>query len=147
MNFVKNVLHPVKYSLWLQSYGTSQIKIIKSNIQSFHEFLVWWHKNSCIYEEFDFPARFIIFVHMIKLTDSAVSQVSKMLSEKEEGMLLRIFIEPGGCSGFEYGIAWTTSVVRKYILMMGWPAKVSKFETPMPNQLAGAGSPSAKRLI
>jgi iron-sulfur cluster assembly accessory protein len=42
---------------------------------------------------------------MIKLTDSAVSQVSKMLSEKEKGMLLRIFIEPGGCSGFEYGMS------------------------------------------
>ena len=42
---------------------------------------------------------------MITLTDSAVSQVSKMLSAKEEGMLLRIFIEPGGCSGFEYGMS------------------------------------------
>ena len=42
---------------------------------------------------------------MITLTDSAVSQVSKMLSEKEEGMLLRIFIAPGGCSGFEYGMS------------------------------------------
>ena len=42
---------------------------------------------------------------MITLIDSAVSQISKMLSEKEEGMLLRIFIEPGGCSGFEYGMS------------------------------------------
>ena len=42
---------------------------------------------------------------MIKLTDSAVSQVKKMLADKEEGMLLRIFIEPGGCSGFEYGMS------------------------------------------
>ncbi|MDB3957759.1 iron-sulfur cluster assembly accessory protein [Opitutales bacterium] len=42
---------------------------------------------------------------MINLTESAAKQVSKMLQEKEEGMLLRIFIEPGGCSGFEYGMS------------------------------------------
>ena len=42
---------------------------------------------------------------MIKLTESAVSQVSKMLAEREDGMVLRIFIEPGGCSGFEYGMS------------------------------------------
>ena len=42
---------------------------------------------------------------MIKLTDSAVTQVGKMLAEKEDGMDLRIFIEPGGCSGFEYGMS------------------------------------------
>jgi iron-sulfur cluster assembly protein/iron-sulfur cluster insertion protein len=42
---------------------------------------------------------------MINLTDSAVVQVGKMLAEKEEGMVLRIFIEPGGCSGFEYGMS------------------------------------------
>lgn len=47
----------------------------------------------------------IILSSMITLTDSAVSQVSKMLAEREEGMLLRIFIEPGGCSGFEYGMS------------------------------------------
>ena len=42
---------------------------------------------------------------MITLTDSAVTQISKMLAEKEDGMLLRVFIEPGGCSGFEYGMS------------------------------------------
>ena len=42
---------------------------------------------------------------MIKLTDSAVSKVASMLSENEDGKVLRVFIEPGGCSGFEYGMS------------------------------------------
>ena len=42
---------------------------------------------------------------MIKLTNSAVTKVSSMLNESEDGKVLRIFIEPGGCSGFEYGMS------------------------------------------
>ena len=42
---------------------------------------------------------------MITLTESAALQISKMLAEKEDGMVLRVFIEPGGCSGFEYGMS------------------------------------------
>ena len=42
---------------------------------------------------------------MIKLTDSAVTKVSSMLENEDDGKLLRVFIEPGGCSGFEYGMS------------------------------------------
>ena len=42
---------------------------------------------------------------MIKLTNEAAKQVNSMLKEAEDGKLLRIFIEPGGCSGFEYGMS------------------------------------------
>ena len=42
---------------------------------------------------------------MITLTKSAALQITKMLAEKDEGMVLRVFIEPGGCSGFEYGMS------------------------------------------
>lgn len=42
---------------------------------------------------------------MIKLTNEAAKQVNSMLLEAETGKLLRIFIEPGGCSGFEYGMS------------------------------------------
>ena len=42
---------------------------------------------------------------MITLTDQAVEKVASMLSDSEEGKCLRVFIEPGGCSGFEYGMA------------------------------------------
>lgn len=44
---------------------------------------------------------------MIILTDSAVSQIRKLEAEKAgEGQLLRIFVEAGGCSGFEYGMSF-----------------------------------------
>lgn len=44
---------------------------------------------------------------MISLTDSAVSQIRKLEAEKAaEGQLLRIFVEAGGCSGFEYGMSF-----------------------------------------
>ena len=46
-------------------------------------------------------------VSMIVLTDSAVSKIKNLSSEKAgEGQLLRIFVEPGGCSGFEYGMSF-----------------------------------------
>lgn len=44
---------------------------------------------------------------MIKLTDSAVSQITKLEAEKGGGgKSLRIFVEAGGCSGFEYGMSF-----------------------------------------
>ena len=44
---------------------------------------------------------------MISLTDSAASKIQSLKAEKSaEGQLLRIFVEPGGCSGFEYGMSF-----------------------------------------
>jgi iron-sulfur cluster assembly protein/iron-sulfur cluster insertion protein len=44
---------------------------------------------------------------MITLTDNAVSQIRKLEAEKAgKGQLLRIFVEAGGCSGFEYGMSF-----------------------------------------
>lgn len=44
---------------------------------------------------------------MITLTDTAVSQIRALQAEKaSEGQLLRIFVEAGGCSGFEYGMSF-----------------------------------------
>jgi len=42
---------------------------------------------------------------MIKLTEQAAAKVNSMLENAEDGKMLRIFIEPGGCSGFEYGMS------------------------------------------
>jgi len=41
---------------------------------------------------------------MIKFTDSALTKVMEMTAGSTPGDLLRIFVEPGGCSGFEYGM-------------------------------------------
>ena len=44
---------------------------------------------------------------MITLTDSAAAQILKMQAEQAEaGQKLRIFVEAGGCSGFEYGMSF-----------------------------------------
>lgn len=44
---------------------------------------------------------------MITVTDSAAAQIAKMQAEKaSEGQRLRIFVEAGGCSGFEYGMSF-----------------------------------------
>ena len=44
---------------------------------------------------------------MITLTEGAIVQVRKLEADKaKEGQLLRIFVEAGGCSGFEYGMSF-----------------------------------------
>ena len=50
---------------------------------------------------------FFLLLPVIKLTDSAVKQIRSLEAEKaSQGQLLRIFVEPGGCSGFEYGMSF-----------------------------------------
>lgn len=46
---------------------------------------------------------------MLTFTDKAVQQVNSIRKSKELGdtHLLRIFVEPGGCSGLEYGMGFS----------------------------------------
>ncbi len=41
----------------------------------------------------------------IRVTDSAVAQVSKILCTEAEGAMLRVSVQGGGCSGFQYNFA------------------------------------------
>jgi len=42
---------------------------------------------------------------MLSFTDKSVSQIRQLEKEKaKEGQLLRISVDAGGCSGFEYGM-------------------------------------------
>jgi len=45
---------------------------------------------------------------MITLTEKAVEKVKSLQAENDdaEGKLLRIFVESGGCSGFQYGMSF-----------------------------------------
>jgi iron-sulfur cluster assembly accessory protein len=55
----------------------------------------------------DRRSEMILLRVMITLTDSAVAQIRKLQAEKaSEGQILRILVEAGGCSGFEYGMSF-----------------------------------------
>ncbi len=44
---------------------------------------------------------------MITLTDAAAVKIRNMKEELgDDSRLLRVFVEPGGCSGFEYGMSF-----------------------------------------
>ena len=44
---------------------------------------------------------------MLSFTDRSVVQIRQLEAEKaQEGQLLRIFVDAGGCSGFEYGMSF-----------------------------------------
>jgi iron-sulfur cluster assembly accessory protein len=42
---------------------------------------------------------------MIEMTDAAKARVKELLND-ETGSRLRMFVQSGGCSGFEYGMAF-----------------------------------------
>jgi iron-sulfur cluster insertion protein len=43
----------------------------------------------------------------VELTDSAARQIAKILGEDEyKGMMLRVSVSGGGCSGFQYGFTF-----------------------------------------
>ena len=44
---------------------------------------------------------------MITLTPEAASKVKELLAERQrDDLALRVFVQPGGCSGFSYGLAF-----------------------------------------
>lgn len=38
----------------------------------------------------------------IQVTDSAVAQIAKILANEDTGAMLRVSVDGGGCSGFQY---------------------------------------------
>lgn len=47
----------------------------------------------------------------LSLTDGAKAQLKEMIAKQEDPDLgLRVFISPGGCSGFQYGMAFDGEV-------------------------------------
>lgn len=43
---------------------------------------------------------------MITLTPRAATKIQELQGDAEEGQLLRVFVESGGCSGFQYGMSF-----------------------------------------
>jgi iron-sulfur cluster assembly protein len=44
---------------------------------------------------------------MLQITENAINKVKQLLAaENKEGYGLRVAVQGGGCSGFEYGLTW-----------------------------------------
>ena len=57
---------------------------------------------------------------MITMTESAVQKVAEYLQDEEnKGKTLRVFVEGGGCSGFQYGLAFDDPVEDDSIFEFG----------------------------
>jgi iron-sulfur cluster assembly protein/iron-sulfur cluster insertion protein len=71
---------------------------------------------SCLHPIDRLPA-LVLPLQMIKFTDKAVAKIRELESEKATGgQLLRIFVEAGGCSGFEYGMSFDAKKEDDHIL-------------------------------
>jgi iron-sulfur cluster insertion protein len=47
---------------------------------------------------------------MITLTESAIERLKEIMAAEPEGSKLRVFVQGGGCSGFEYGFTIDSDV-------------------------------------
>ncbi|HIE65470.1 MAG: iron-sulfur cluster insertion protein ErpA [Nitrospira sp.] len=96
---------------------------------------------------------------MIHLTEKASEKVKELMaSEKKEGYGLRVYVEGGGCSGFQYGMAFeeNSSDEDDVLEMFGVKIMIDPYSAPMLNgteidyndSLQGAGfdikNPNAK---
>jgi len=42
---------------------------------------------------------------MINISDSAVNKIKAIIAEEDPSLKLRVFVQGGGCSGFQYGFS------------------------------------------
>ena len=47
---------------------------------------------------------------MITITDSAAEKVQELIKEDQDAIGLRIYVKGGGCSGYQYGMAFESKM-------------------------------------
>ena len=56
----------------------------------------------------------------VVLTDSAVAKLKEMLAEQEDtNLCFRVFIQPGGCDGFSYGMTFDSPDAEDEVIERG----------------------------
>jgi iron-sulfur cluster insertion protein len=50
---------------------------------------------------------------LITITENAAAKVAELILEEPGAIALRIFVQGGGCSGFQYGFAWEEDAVNE----------------------------------
>jgi iron-sulfur cluster insertion protein len=71
---------------------------------------------------------------MINLTEKASEKVKELMaSEKKEGFGLRVYVEGGGCSGFQYGMAFEEKANEEddILEMFGVKIMIDPYSAPM----------------
>ena len=69
---------------------------------------------------------------LISLTPPAASKIKELLAEETEPVVLRVAIQGGGCSGFQYGLGFDSSAAEGDIELEleGVPVVVDPFSAP-----------------
>jgi len=71
---------------------------------------------------------------MITLTEKASEKVKELMTaEKKEGFGLRVYVEGGGCSGFQYGMAFEAEANEEddVLELFGVKIMIDPYSAPM----------------
>jgi len=47
---------------------------------------------------------------MLTITENTTTKITELLAEENSNDALRIFVQGGGCSGFQYGFTWEKDI-------------------------------------
>ena len=69
---------------------------------------------------------------LVSLTESAAAKIKQLLAEETDVGVLRIAIQGGGCSGFQYGLGFDTGAAEGDLefVQHGVPVVVDPFSAP-----------------
>ncbi len=62
-------------------------------------------------EQVEAPAEELDYKNPISMSDNAVAKIKELLEEEgNPDLMLRVFVQGGGCAGFQYGFSFDTNI-------------------------------------
>jgi len=62
-------------------------------------------------EQVEVPAEELDYKNPISMSDNAVAKIKELLEEEgNPDLMLRVFVQGGGCAGFQYGFSFDTNI-------------------------------------